>query len=183
MRLVVARNHGWPNGAGRWLLGLGLAIILGTLVIHAPHEAQPAGTPRVNTLIYWLRFGVMTLLASAMLLLWRRGVILDKSAMTVTRWWGFAAPAGPIVVRETNPRSLRDFTGMRVVRSGEADHYKSWRGEMYHVQLEKSESVAGQWCLRERIIVDDEYSRATDAAEAGRPLAEFLDVELILATR
>jgi hypothetical protein len=97
----------------------------------------------------------------------------------MTRWWGIAGPFGPIVVREGPTRSLLGYTGVRVVRSDETEHYKRFKQAMYHVQLEKSESVAGQLSLRERIIVDDEIPDPAEAGQTGRRLAHFLSLDFI----
>jgi len=169
--LVLVRADGWPNGLGKILLGAGLALVVLTLTVYHPTPVKG----QVDTREYIQRVGLLLVVVSTLLLLWRRGVTLDSRTATLTRWWGF----GGLVLREIQTRSYQGYSGIRVVRTRPTEHYKRWRRDMFHVQLEKPPSLGGQIGLRERIIVDDEFPAPTAAADAGRKLAAFLDLDLI----
>lgn len=177
--LVLVRADGWPNGLGKILLGAGLALVLLTLTVYHPTPVRG----QVDTREYIQRVGLLLVVVSALLLLWRRGVTLDARTATLTRWWGFAGPTGSLVLREIQTRSYQGYSGIRVMRTRPTEHYKRWRRDMFHVQLEKPPSLGGQIGLRERIIVDDEFPAHTAAARAGRRLADFLELDVIAEVR
>lgn len=174
-QLMLVRPDGWPNAAGRIFLAVG--VLVAVLAALLPPTTHIRHKPDLQ--LYLVEVATLVWLSAIPLLLWRRGVIVDQAVGTLTRWWGWAGIRGPHIYRRMPPRSLSGFTGVRVLRSGETDHFKRWRRGLYHVQLEKSESMAGQFCLRERLIVDDEYIDAQSAGRTGRRLAAFLSLDFI----
>lgn len=173
--LLLQRASGWPIAAG--ILLLLMAALVDALVLVVPQSPHVKG--HVNLHAYIHEVAVVIAISAALLLLWRRGVIIDRAAATVTRWWGLAGFGGPLICRRSTPRSLDGFSGVRALRTCTVDHYKKFRHDVFHVQLEKSESSAGQFSLRERIIVDDEIPTPNDAVTTGRRLADFLSIDLI----
>lgn len=174
-RLTLERSDGWPESLGRILLGMaivGLGLV--AFVYHPSPESRQLGLKA-----YLIRLALLGAGWGILLLMWRRGVTIDRAAGTLTRWWGLRLGPATLILRRTETRNLAGFRGIRVLRAGPTDHYKRWRHGMYRVQLEKSESVAGQWGLRERLIVDDEFKTPDRAAATGRAVARLLDLEMI----
>jgi hypothetical protein len=168
-RLVLERSAGWPTGLGQIILALGAAVAIVAFIMLEDVRRHFVG------------LGMMFMLLGLMLLLWRRGVTLDPQSATLTRWWGLQMPGRSMMLRQTNTRPLSGFSGLRVVKSGASDHYKTWRRGMYRIQFEKSESVAGQLSLRERLIVDDEFTSNEEASTAAQAIARFLGMSVIEA--
>ena len=173
--LTLERSDGWPESLGRLLLAVAMVALVLVAVLYHPTPERG----QIDLKAYIVRLSLLGVGWGILLLTWRRGVTIDRVAGTLTRWWGLRLGLATLVLRRTETRTLADFRGIRVLRAGPTDHYKRWRHGMYRVQLEKSESVGGQWGLRERLIVDDEFKTPDRAAATGRAVACLLGLEMI----
>lgn len=172
--LVIERKGGWPGAAGRLMLVFA-ALALGWGLLQAP----PSGRGQVDLRAYWLEVSVLLAGSGALLLAWRRGTIIESDLATASPWWGVGGFGLRMVVRRGASRSLRGYSGVRVVQTNPAHHYKRFHRPMYHVQLEVSESEGGQLTLRERLIVDDEIADAQDARRSAQRVADHLGLARI----
>lgn len=171
---IIERKGGWPATAGRLVLVLAaLAFAWGLL------QAPPSVRGQVDLRAYWLGVSVLLMGNGALLLAWRRGTLIGPGGATASPWWGVGGFGLRVVVRRGAPRSLRGYSGVRVVQTHPAHHYKRFPRPVYHVQLEVSESGSGQLTLRERLIVDDEIGDPREARRSAQRLADHLGLALI----
>ncbi|HEY3998518.1 MAG TPA: hypothetical protein VGO93_06610 [Candidatus Xenobia bacterium] len=172
-QLVLERRDGWPNGLAHLMVAAALLFFLIGQCLPDRHDRRQM-----------TRYGVLCVLSSLSLHLYRRGSLLDRQSRTLYRWWGVGMPGFHTVrLRSTLGRSLQGWRTVSVHRTGRYDTWKTWRHNMLHVQLERPDDKLGPAVpFRMRLIVDDEFTSPEAALKTAHRVGQFLGLAVVDAT-
>lgn len=151
------RSDGWPRALARLALLASLLSFAGVTGALTTGARVPAG---------WWALATLLLALAGVLILWRRGVTLDRDTGELVHWYGLASPWGALELRRLQSRSIAGYD--RVAVEAREEHFKRWP-EMYAVVLRRGEGL-------DRLVLDDEYACPEPARAAAERVARFLEL-------